>query len=218
MADRKLMNIVGSSLVEYADLNHLATGDLNDLVTDAEGRIYVGNFGYDLFAGAEKAPANLLRVDVSGAIHIVARDLDFPNGAVIKDDGRTFVVAETWSNRLTAFDRQTDGSLSNRRIYADLGERSPDGICLDRDGGIWVACFNTGEFIRVLKGGVITDSVVCENKRAMACQLGGDDGHTLFCCTFAGELEDIHQRKRAGAIETVRVDVPGAYSSGSMTT
>ncbi len=209
MGDRKLMKIVASGLVEYADLSAIARGDVNDLVVDPEGRIYVGNFGYDLFGGGEAAFANLAMVDVDGSIRVVAEDLDFPNGVVIKDGGETLVVAETWSNRLTAFKRSSDGSLSNRRVYADMGERSPDGICIDREGGIWVSCFNTGEFVRVLDGGKITDRVFCEGKRAVACQLGGDDGRTLFCCTFAGELEDIHNRKRAGAVETLRVDVPG---------
>lgn len=215
MIDRKLMRISGAQLVEYADLKRLASADLNDLVVDDEGRVYAGNFGYDLFGGAEHALGNLIRVDTDGSAHVVADELDFPNGAVIKDSGRTLVVAETWSNRLTAFDRHQDGSLSNRRVYAELGERSPDGICLDSEGAIWVSCFNTGEFIRVLDGGLVTDRVFYENKRAIACQLGGEDGRTLFCCTFAGELEDIHNRKRAGAIEMLRVSVPGAAFQGS---
>jgi sugar lactone lactonase YvrE len=214
MGDRKLMKIVGSSLVEYADLNGVANGDVNDLVVDSEGRFYVGNFGYDLFGGGEAALSNLVMVDADGSIRIVADELDFPNGTVIKDNGSVLVVAETWSNRLTAFNRLPDGSLSDRRVYADMGERSPDGICIDKEGGIWVSCFNTGEFVRVLEGGEITDRVFCEGKRAVACQLGGDDGHTLFCCTFAGELEDINKRKRAGAVETLRVDVPGVGFSG----
>lgn len=210
MSDRKLMKIVGPGLTEYADLAKYARGDANDMIVDPSGRIYVGNFGYDLFGGAEQKLADLLLVDTDGSVRVVADGLDFPNGMVIKNTGRTLVVAETWSNRLTAFDRAANGRLSRRRIYADLGGRSPDGICADAEGGIWVSCFNTGEFVRVLEGGKVTHIVKCEGKRAVACQLGGSDGRTLFCCTFAGELEDIHSRKRAGAIEAVRVDVPAA--------
>lgn len=209
MGDRKLMKMTNSGLIEYTDLSGVARGDVNDLVVDPEDRIYVGNFGYDLFGGGEAALSNLAMVDVDGSIRVVAEELDFPNGVVIKDGGGTLVVAETWSNRLTAFKRAPDGSLSDRRVYADMGERSPDGICIDSEGGIWVSCFNTGEFVRVLEGGTVTDRVFCAGKRAVACQLGGADGRTLFCCTFAGEVEDIHKRKRAGAVETLRVDVPG---------
>lgn len=209
MSDRKLMKLVDGQLALHADLSQVAAGDANDFVVDGDGRIYAGNFGYDLFGGAGKALADLAIVEPDGSIHVAAKGLDFPNGTVIKDGGRTLVVAETWASRLTAFDRAADGRLSNRRVYAELGSRAPDGLCVDQAGGIWVSCFDTGEFLRVLEGGEITDRVLCDDKRAVACQLGGDDGRTLFCCTYAGGLEDIHARKRAGALETVRVEIAG---------
>jgi len=209
MKDRKLMRLRGDALEPYVDLQALATGDLNDLVADEKGNIYVGHFGYDLFGGASHEFASVIHVDVDGVARTVAENMDFPNGMVLKDDGKTLVVAETWSCRLTAFDRLDDGSLANRRVYADLGERMPDGVCVDQDGGIWVACFNTGEVVRVLSGGKITDRVYFPGKRAVSCVLGGEEGRTLFCSTFDGEIADIHVRKRAGAIETVIVDVPG---------
>ncbi|MGD9604003.1 MAG: SMP-30/gluconolactonase/LRE family protein [Gammaproteobacteria bacterium] len=212
MADRKLLKLTGGKLVVHADLAALAGGDVNDSVTDAQGRTYVGNFGYDLFGGAEPRLADLVLVDAQGAARVVAHELNFPNGSVIKDGGRTLVVAESWAGRLAAFDIAVDGSLSNRRVYASLGERIPDGICLDAEGGIWVSSFNSGEFLRVLDGGQITDVVECGDKRAVACQLGGADGRTLFCLTYDGQIEDLHQQKAAGAIETVRVAVGGAGS------
>lgn len=212
MADRKLLKLTGGKLAVHADLAALAGGDVNDSVTDAQGRTYVGNFGYDLFGGAEPRLADLVLVDAQGAARVVAHELNFPNGSVIKDGGRTLVVAESWAGRLAAFDIAADGSLSNRRVYASLGERIPDGICLDAEGGIWVSSFNSGEFLRVLDGGQITDVVECGDKRAVACQLGGADGRTLFCLTYDGQIEDLHQQKAAGAIETVRVAVGGAGS------
>lgn len=207
MADRRIMKLKDGQLSLHADLSGLAKGDVNDTVTDAHGRIYAGNFGYDLFAGAPQAPADLILVEPDGRTRIVANDLDFPNGAVIKDQGRTLVVAETWASRLTAFDIAADGSLGGRRLYASLPERMPDGICLDAAGAIWVASFNSGEFLRVLDGGEITDIVKVGDKRAVACQLGGEDGKTLFCLTYDGQIEDLHQQKVAGAIETVQVAV-----------
>jgi sugar lactone lactonase YvrE len=212
MGEQKVMKIVRGKLVEHADLSRLARGDTNDMVVDSTGRAYVGTFGYDLFGGAEKQPADILAVEPDGSARVAAQGLDFPNGILIKDGGRTLIVAETWGNRLAAFDRAPDGRLSNRRVYAELGERTPDGICLDNEGGVWISSFVTSEFVRVLEGGKITDRVYCEGKRAVSCQLGGDDGRTLFCLTFDGQIEDIHQRKRAGAIETVRVAVGAAGS------
>lgn len=207
MSDRRILRCKDGVLSTYADLSKLAGGDVNDTVTDARGRLYAGNFGYDLFGGADPAPADLLLVDTDGSARVVASGLDFPNGCVIKDGGRTLVVAESWAGRLSAFDIAADGSLSNRRIYAALPDRIPDGICLDAEGGIWVSSFNSGEFLRVLDGGEITDIVKVGDKRAVACQLGGDDGRTLFCLTYDGQIEDLHHQKAAGAVETVRVAI-----------
>jgi sugar lactone lactonase YvrE len=117
------------------------------------------------------------------------------------------IVAETWLGRLTAFDRAPNGGLTNRRIFADLGHRQPDGISLDAQGAVWVACYNTGEVVRVLEGGEITDRVIC-GQHALACQLGGADGKTLFCAAYAGSEADISAGKWLARIMTIRVDVP----------
>ncbi|WP_133646939.1 SMP-30/gluconolactonase/LRE family protein [Paraburkholderia flava] len=209
MTDRRLMRVVDGKLVLHADLSALAPADLNDLVVDDDGRIYVGNFGYDLFGGAPKRPADLFVVEPDGSARVAAGGFDFPNGVVLKDGGRTLVVAESWSNRLTAFDRDDNGNLSNGRLYADMGDGQPDGICVDREGGIWVPNFNTGEVVRILEGGVVTDRISVGNKRALACQLGGEDGRTLFCITFDGPPEDLMTGKRLSALYTTRVAIPG---------
>jgi sugar lactone lactonase YvrE len=209
MVDRKLMRVVNGELMPYADLSSLAPADLNDSVVDEQGRIYVGNFGYDLFGGAMKVSADLFVVERDGTVRVAAGELDFPNGIILKDGRRTLVVAETSSNRLTSFDRDENGNLSRRRTYADLGNRQPDGICVDHEGGIWVSCFNTGEILRVLDGGKVTDRISVADKRAVACQLGGSDGRTLFCCTFDGPAEDLRTGKREAAIYTAHVDIPG---------
>ena len=212
MANRKVLKLVNGALVEHADLSAHATADCNDMVVDAQGRAYVGNFGFDLFNGAPPQMADLVRVDLDGSTHVVAQGLNFPNGAVLTNGGRTLVVAETFGNMLTAFDLSAAGTLSNRRVWAALGERTPDGICLDQDGAIWVASFMTSEFVRVLEGGAVSDIVAVPGRAAVACQLGGEDGRTLFCLTYAGTIEDLHHGKVAGAIETVRVNSPAAGS------
>jgi|SRR6185437_3108531 sugar lactone lactonase YvrE len=210
--DRRLMKIVGDTIVEYADLSGFASGDVNDFAVDAQGRIYVGNFGYDYDAGEPRAVTALHRVDPDGAISVAAVELDFPNGSVIVDGGKTLIVAETWIGRLTAFDIDDEGMLGNRRVYADLGERQPDGICADAVGGIWAGCFNTGEFVRVLAGGAITDVIEFKG-HAIACTLGGEDGRRLFCTSYRGTLDELVARKRNGVIHTVQVDAPALSAS-----
>ena len=141
----------------------------------------------------------------------MAEDLKFPNGMVICNGGKKLVVAETFGNKLTSFDIDTTGDLSNRQVYADLGEYTPDGICLDKEDHIWVASFVTGDFIRVAPNGTVADQFKVEGA-AVACQLGGPDQHTLYCLVFAGELEDITSGKRLARIETVQVNAAAAGS------
>jgi sugar lactone lactonase YvrE len=205
MADRRLVKLVGGALVPHADLSAVATGDCNDMVMDAHGRCYVGNFGFDLPGGAEPKPATLALVDADGSVRAAAEGLNFPNGTVIADGGRTLIVAETFGCCLTAFDIAADGTLSNRRTWAALGEHTPDGICLDGAGAVWVASFMTSVFLRVLPGGAVTDCIEVPGKRAVACLLGGDDGRTLFCLTYAGTIDDLHAGKPGAAIEVARV-------------
>jgi sugar lactone lactonase YvrE len=204
---RRLLRLDGDKTSEYADLSNYATGHLNDFAVDAQGRIYVGNFGYDYDAAEPPKTTSLHRVDPDGTISVVAQNVDFPNGSVIVNGGRTLIVAETWVGRLTAFDLNDKGELSHRRIFAELGERQPDGICADSEGAIWVACFNTGEFLRVLDGGKVTHRLQFDG-RAVSCVLGGMDGHKLFLSTYLGSIQDIASGLRKGTLFTLSVDVP----------
>ena len=209
MLDRRLLRLDDGRLVEVADLNHLASYHCNDMVMDQHGRAYIGNFGFDYAAGAPVEPAELVLVTPEGHARIVAEELIFPNGTVITPDGQTLIVAETFGNRLTAFDIRSDGSLANRRIWADLDGAFPDGICLDAEGAIWVAAPYPGEVLRVLEGGDITHHVKVST-RPYACMLGGDDRCTLFVCTAASALPDEVRAMPGGKIENIQVDVAGA--------
>lgn len=206
--DRKLLRLNGDKATEYADLANYATGAVNDFAVDSWGRIYVGNFGYDYDAGEMPKPTALHRVDPSGSIVEVANGVEFPNGSVIIDGGKTLIVAETWRCRLTAFDLSPTGELSNRRTFADLGERQPDGICADAQGAIWAGCFNTGEFVRVLDGGKVTHCLEFEG-RGVTCVLGGDKGRQLFMSAYLGSVDDIVAGRRNGTLFTTTVEVPG---------
>ena len=209
MKDRKVMRLDPDGLKVHADLRHLAAFNCNDMVVDTDGRAYVGNFGFNHYIGEKPAPAPLIRVDPDGAASLAAEGLMFPNGTVITPDGGTLIVGETRGKRLTAFDRAADGGLSNKRVWADLGDNYPDGICLDAEGAIWVADPRNNMVIRVLEGGEVTDTVSTADLGAFACMLGGDDRCTLFVCTAKMSGPGAAET-RSGRIEMVGVDVPGA--------
>ena len=204
--DQRLLDITDGVQL-YADLSGHATGYVNDFAIDAQGRIFVGDFGYDYDGGAARQPTRLLRVDLDRTISVAAEGVNFPNGSVIINGGKTLIVAETWDCRIRAFDLGAQGELSNPRVFADLGTRFPDGLCADAEGAIWVGCFNTGEFLRVLEGGQITDTYRFDGS-AISCGLGGPDGRTLFMTTFLGPTSEIATEVRKSAVFTVRVDAP----------
>ena len=210
MQNRLLLRLDREGLTTVADLSSLAVGSPNDMVVDTHGRAYIGHFGYDLFGGEEPKPASLLLVTPDGQVREVADGLEFPNGTVISPDGKSLIVAETFGRRLTAFSIADDGGLSERRVFAQFDEETPDGICLDARGGVWVSSFESGEFVRVEDGGTITERIPVPGKRAVACALGGPQRQTLFLLTAETTLEELAQGKSIGRVETVQVDTPGA--------
>jgi len=210
MTDRSVLRFDGSRLAVHADLSGMASFHCNDMVVDAGGRAYVGNFGYDLSGGAKPAPAELICVEPDGSARIVADDLMFPNGTVITPDGRTLIVAETFGARLSAFDISASGDLSNRRVWAELPRGAvPDGICLDSEGGIWSASPTTCECLRQVEGGAITHRVEVD-QGAFACMLGGEDRSTLYVLTADTADPEECKANRLGKIELSPAPYPGA--------
>ena len=210
------------SLVEHADLSGLVADHLNDMVVDARGGAYVGNFGFDLMGGAPISSTTLTYVDPDGAASTVADDLLFPNGMVLRDG--VLVVAETFGARLTAFDVADDGGLARRRSWArfaeppattDVGEAvgalpvAPDGICADADGAIWVADALHGRLLRVAEGGEILEELPT-GTGVYACMLGGEDGRTLYACAAPSFAEHERRPVREAQLLATRVDVPHA--------
>ncbi len=210
MQDRRLLCLESDgSLREVANLTEHAGFHCNDMVVDQQGRAYVGNFGWDLHGGGEPRGANLVLVDPDGEMRVVAQDLSFPNGAVITDDGKTLIVGETMGHCLTAFDIEPQGTLVNQRVWAQMTGVLPDGICLDAEGGIWVAGPTSHGCFRVLEGGEITHKVEVDTQ-AFACMLGGPERRHLMICTAGSSDPDECKQNRDGHIEWVEVDVPGA--------
>ncbi|MFX1315252.1 MAG: SMP-30/gluconolactonase/LRE family protein [Promethearchaeota archaeon] len=202
MEDRHLLRLDPDGPKVHADLSKLAAFYLNDMVVDTKGRAYVGNFGFDFFAEKpEFVPAEIILVEPNGKSRVVADEMAFPNGAVITPDSKTLIVSETFATRLTAFDIGKEGSLSNRRVWANLRSIPPDGICLDNEYGIWVTAPGRRRVVRALEGGTITHIVKVEND-AYSCTLGGPNRQTLFVATSTHER--IH-----GRIEFVEVEFKG---------
>jgi sugar lactone lactonase YvrE len=209
MIDRRVLRLEAHGLVEHADLSSLATFHCNDMVVDDQGRAYVGNFGSDLAAGGMPDPAALILVAPDGGCRVVAEDLLFPNGSVITPDGKTLIVGESFGARMTAFDIEPDGSLSNRRLWAQLEGAIPDGCCIDAECALWVASPPTREVLRVREGGETTDRISTD-QMAIACMLGGDDCRTLYVLTAPSVDGPECQTSRGARIESLEVEVPGA--------
>ncbi|MFE6891505.1 SMP-30/gluconolactonase/LRE family protein [Streptomyces sp. NPDC057694] len=206
----------------HADLGDRMQGHANDMVVDADGRAWVGSFGFDLMGGAPLAPAALYRVDPDGGVTEAATDLWFPNGMVITPD-RVLLVNETFGNRVTAFDIGEDGQLRNRRVWAEFGDLpterefaglvtqlvvSGDGACLDAEGGLWIADAIGARLLRVTEGGTVTDEIR-PGTNVYACALGGAQRRTLFACTAPDFFEEARRPVREAAIMALPVTVPG---------
>ena len=203
----------------HADLSTIAGFHCNDMVVDAAGGAYVGNFGFDLDAAIEARgvqdviashpTAKLAYVSPSGEVSVAATEMSFPNGPVITPDGRTLIVGETLGSRLTAFDIGADGALSNRRVWAATAPRVPDGICLDANGAIWVANPIAPECALIAQGGAVLE-VIDTGMNCYACMLGGDDGQTLFMLTAPSSIAHEAAAAPKGRIVIAKVDSPQA--------
>lgn len=209
MHDRKLMRLDPDGLHEHADLTSVATWHCNDMVVDAEGRAYVGNFGDGTPPGVPVTPGKIALVHPDGEVQVAAGDMGFANGMTITPDGRVYLVGETRSvpPRITAFDIAPDGTLSNRRAVAEFTAEAPDGICLDAEGAIWMASPFTSEVVRVLDGEIV-ERISTGDQGCYAVALGGQDGHTLFVCTSASWIPEEARALRSGRVNVTRVDVP----------
>jgi len=213
MRDRRVLKQAGDGeLHVHADLAEFCDWHANDMVVGANGRAYVGNFGFDL-DGADPTPTNVVRVDPDGSACVAADGLMFPNGSVITPDGRTLIVGETFGRRYTAFTIADDGSLADRRVWADLraARIAPDGCALDAEGCIWSADAAHERCCRIAEGGeVLAEVALPVGLRCFACMLGGEDGRTLLLCGAPDYDARRRSESREGVLLTTRVTVPHA--------
>jgi sugar lactone lactonase YvrE len=227
MRDHRLLRRAPDGEVTvHADLTPHCGGHLNDMVLDGEGRCYVGNFGFDLMGGQDPRTTVLVRVDADGSDTVVADDMWFPNGSVITPDGSTLIVGESMGNRSTAFTIEPDGSLTDRRVWAQFAPPptlttfaetlpqlrvAPDGCALDAHGHLWTADAIGNRLLRVAPGGEVVEELPAPDGLGFfACMLGGDDGLTLLICSAPDFFESNRQQEREAVLFTTRVDAPHA--------
>jgi sugar lactone lactonase YvrE len=200
--DRKVLRYDGEVVTTVADLENVAPANLGDMVIDDAGRVYVGS---QAFEGGV-----IVRVDADDTVTVVARDLDFPNGMVITPDRTTLIVAESIGRRLSAYTIGSDGSLSDRRIFADGLDGPPDGITLDAQGGVWASMTLANQFQRIVEGGAVTDRIDMGDRTAIACTLGGPERRTLFLLSSTDAYPQRLVGTKLSRLDAVTVDVPGA--------
>jgi sugar lactone lactonase YvrE len=201
----------GGSLVTHADLSRLSGKGhpWNEIVIDGRGNTYINNQGFD-FPGGAFAPGTIALLTPDGAARQVADGIAFPNGMAITPDNSTLIIAESYGNKLTAFAIAADGSLSNRRVWADTGKDHPDGICLDAEGALWYADVGSKHCVRVREGGEVLQTIELD-RGCFACMLGGAVSKTLFIVATEWKgTENMTDGSRTGQILTVRAPAPHA--------
>jgi len=208
---RLLRQEPGGSLVTHGDLGSVsqpAAG--NELVVDGRGNAYVNGGGFDLMAGEPFAPGIVALVTPQGSARQVADGIAFPNGMLVTPDNATLIVAESYGNKLTAFGIEADGSLSNRRVWAELGDGVPDGICLDAENAVWYADVPNQRCVRVREGGQVLQTIELD-RGCFACALGGPDRKTLFMmATRWNGPQSMFAEPRTGQVLTADAPAPAA--------
>jgi sugar lactone lactonase YvrE len=196
------------SLVTHADLTSFAAPPWNDIVVDGRGSIFVNNLGFAFGTGAAFAPGSVVVVTPDGKTRQVADGLAFPNGMAVTPDNTTLLVAESYGERLTAFDISADGGLTNRRTWAETPGDHPDGICLDADGAVWYGDVGSSRCVRVREGGEVLQTVTLD-RGCFACMLGGANRKTLYM--VAAKWPDaMSGGERTGQVLALDVEIPGA--------
>jgi len=210
-AGRNLLRLeADGSLATHADLNALTEYGWNEIVADDRGNVYVNGAEFDLMGGEDPTPGCVALLDPGGSARRVGEGLMFPNGMAIAPDDATLIVAESYAKQLTAFDIGDDGGLSEGRVWADLGDGVPDGICMDAEGAVWYADVPNRRCVRVREGGEVLDTVEAD-RGCFACMLGGLDGRTLFIVaqewTGTGGIAD---GERSGQVLMAEAPAPHA--------
>jgi sugar lactone lactonase YvrE len=205
MEPPSVVRVIDGKVSEFVDLRPHAS-QLNDMCVGPSGHAWLDAYDDPFDAGTHR----LLLLDPDGSARTVAKGLRYPNGIALTPDGTTLLVSETFGTAITAFPVGDDHSLGAAITWATLPEgTTPDGLCLDAAGDVWVASYLSGEFLHVKVGGEVLDRVAFPGRWALACSLGGRDGRTLLLCTAKTSQEDYFAGRSEGFLDTLPVEVPG---------
>lgn len=226
MLDRTLKRWDGTKLHVVADLSDMVSGPPNDMVSDGNGRVWIGNLGDDASEEDGFAPTTIVSVGPDGSLAVAADGLNFPNGMVLANRGKTLLVAETFAARITAFTVEVGGKLTERRTWADLGHGDmwavksatkdqtvlPDGLALDAEGALWVADAKGSGVERISEGGTVLDRVDTGELAVYAVALGGWNNRELAMCCAPPLLCEDPATNRHGEVLAITVNVPGGVA------
>ncbi len=221
MLDQRVLRVRDGQTDVVADIGAFVVGPANDMLVDAAGRAYVGNFG--IADDGTMAPTNLVLVAPDGSVSVAAKELTFPNGAVVSPDGTRLLISETFAHRITSFAVGPEGQLTDRAVWADFAAMGlststnapgtpvlPDGLALDESGAVWVADAKGSGIVRVGEGGTVLEAIATPGLAVFAATLGGADRRTLYLCAAPALDSEDPSQHRHGALLSCRVDVPGA--------
>ena len=192
------------TLVDHADLKR----GFNEIVVDSRGNAYINGAGFNPLVGEKFAPGIITLVTPDGTSRQVAEGIAFPNGMAITPDQSTLIIADSYNKKLTAFDIADEGGLSTQRVWAELGEGTPDGICMDAEGSVWYADVPNKRCVRVREGGEVLQTIELD-RGCFACMLGGEDGKTLFMMAAQWHgMENMVGAPRTGQVLTAQAPAP----------
>jgi sugar lactone lactonase YvrE len=154
---------------------------MNEGGCDPDGRFYAGSMAYDRQPGA----AALYRLDPDGSVRVVLEGVTISNGLEWSPDGSLAYYADTATHRIDVFDYEYERGLTERRPFVDLSaeELRPDGLTVDREGGVWVALSNGGAVRRYTAEGELDGEIEVPVRKVTACTFGGSRLDQLFITT-----------------------------------
>ncbi|MPY91568.1 MAG: SMP-30/gluconolactonase/LRE family protein [Acidimicrobiia bacterium] len=154
---------------------------MNDGGCDPHGRFYCGSMAYDQRSGA----GALYRLDPDGSVRVVLDGVTISNGLDWSPDGSRAYYNDTPTGRVAVLDYDEATGLTGQRPFVELppGAGGPDGLTVDREGGVWVALFGGGAVRRYTPAGVLDEVVEVPARQVTACTFGGPRLDQLFITT-----------------------------------
>jgi sugar lactone lactonase YvrE len=182
----------------------------NDAKCDPAGRLLVGRMAWDA-----RPVGALLAVESDGTVRRLLDGLSIPNGMAWTADGGTFYFIDTPERRIDAWDYDLSiGTIARRRThvaFADDDPASPDGMTIDAEGGLWVACWDGWAVRRFARDGNLDAVVRVPAAQVTSCAFGGPDLRDLYITTAARAVapRDRAAQPAAGGLFRARPGVAG---------